>query len=287
MSKLLLWLERNPVINALLALAFFLAVVALHDEVTRLAINMRRTMSVDSYNLFFSMATLTGFLLWLVTLWRHMRKPGSIIVVGFFLLPTLFLTGLFFAFALTYSIEAVHFFQYAILAVLLFPLVKSYGATVFWATLLGVLDEIYQYVILTPTFHYFDFNDILLNLLGAGIAVVSIRLMTGGRFTRKQQWKGYLPVFTAALLIAAAFVTLYLMNYIRWYPAAGTETPRWFAINRTPALESFWIKAYEGKLLHILGPWEGIALLAVLMAYYFLLDRVKGSKLRWHLDNKG
>ncbi|MEZ5312423.1 MAG: hypothetical protein R2862_01615 [Thermoanaerobaculia bacterium] len=44
--------------------------------------------------------------------------------------------------------EAVHFAQYALLTVLLYPLVRRIGASMLWATLVGLLDEANQYWVL-------------------------------------------------------------------------------------------------------------------------------------------
>jgi hypothetical protein len=272
MKKLLGWLEVNRLINILLAVVFFLAVVVFHDEVTRLVLKLRRSISVDTYNLLFTVATILGFGIWIAWLWPKMKKPHTLKAVWVFLVPTLVLITLFFLFMQTYAIEAVHFFQYAILAILLFPLVKSYGATVFWATLLGIMDEVYQYVILTPDFNYFDFNDVLLNLLGAGIAMVTVSITTGIHFHGKNLKNALKAVIIAILTLTSIFTILYICNYIRWYPCTSGEEPFWFTINRTSPLPGFWFEVYNGRSLHILNPKEGTSLLFFLILYYFLLD---------------
>jgi VanZ family protein len=234
-------------------------------------------MSISGYNMFFTMATILGFGTWILLLWLKVRKNRTYKVVIIFLLPTLLLIALFFMLMQTYAIEAVHFFQYAILAILIFPLIKSYGATVFWATFFGMLDEIYQYTILTPYFEYFDINDILLNLLGAGVAVVTIYLSTGFRTTRSDRIKGTRAVLYFVILVGIIYTILHLGNYISWYPATSGDQPLWFAISRTPSIERFWTEAYPGKFLHIIGPWEGLAISLILFGYYFLLDWVPGN----------
>jgi hypothetical protein len=278
MKKILYWLDDHRLINILLALAFFLTVVVFHDEVTQLALKLRRSMSVGSYNIFFTIATILGFGIWISWLWISVKRSGKRKASYIFLLPTLVLILLFFLFMQTYAIEAVHFFQYAILAVLLFPLLKSYGATVYWATLLGILDEIYQYVILTPTFYYFDFNDILLNLLGAGVAVISIYLTTGISYPSKLKKKSILVVIISMLFLGSLFAILYLGNFIQWYPDSEGDPARWFSINRTPELNTFWTQAYKGKYLHIIRPLEGILISLVLFGYYFMLDLLAVSR---------
>jgi VanZ family protein len=75
-----------------------------------------------------------------------------------------------------FNVENIHFPQYAVLTLTIFALFKHFGATVFWVTLSGVFDEGYQYFVLyrNNNIVYLDFNDIVLNLIGAGIGVALI-----------------------------------------------------------------------------------------------------------------
>lgn len=81
---------------------------------------------------------------------------------------------------LTYSVpEYAHYPQYALLAWLLAhaldPDRKQLvpGRILFWTTLLGVIDESLQYLWITATYsEYLDFNDFLVNLLGATAGVL-------------------------------------------------------------------------------------------------------------------
>ena len=75
--------------------------------------------------------------------------------------------------------EYLHFPQYAILAWLLAkaldPARKRFvvGRVLFWTTLLGAADELNQYLFLTTRYsHYFDVNDVLINLLAAVAGVL-------------------------------------------------------------------------------------------------------------------
>ena len=73
--------------------------------------------------------------------------------------------------------EAIHFVQYGILALLLIPLVRRCGETIVLVTLLGILDEAYQYWVLHGDWGvYYDFNDVVLNLLGAAMGVLVPRI---------------------------------------------------------------------------------------------------------------
>jgi hypothetical protein len=81
---------------------------------------------------------------------------------------------------LTYSVyEYAHYPQYALLAWLIARALdpqrtgQAGGRILFWATLLGMVDECMQYLWITPSYgHYLDFNDFLVNLLAASAGVM-------------------------------------------------------------------------------------------------------------------
>ncbi len=274
MIRMIDWLSRHKALNILLAAAFFLAVVSFHDEVTDLALYFRRKVNLSGYNLFFTIGTALSATIWIYWAFRHARRRFQPDLILLFLIPTLLLTLVFFLFMLTYTIEAIHFIQYAILALLLFPLLKSYGATVFWTTILGMFDEIYQYVVLTPFFKYFDFNDILLNLAGAGIAAVSIRLAGSLNVPKDIHTRALLSSAVFILIVVAAFSLAYCAGFIRWYSLPGEVHPGWFSINRAMPQPGFWTEVYQGRFIHIAGHFEGLFAMALLFAYYFSMDRL-------------
>lgn len=81
---------------------------------------------------------------------------------------------------LTFSFnEAFHYPQYVLLAILiaraLDPLQRHHiaGRVLFWTTLAGAFDELLQYLWITASYsHYFDFNDVLVNLVAAAAGVL-------------------------------------------------------------------------------------------------------------------
>lgn len=81
---------------------------------------------------------------------------------------------------LTYSInETVHYPQYAILAWLLARAMDPgktrwlVGRVLFWSTLMGIGDELLQYLWITTTYSdYLDFNDFLTNLLASAAGML-------------------------------------------------------------------------------------------------------------------
>lgn len=83
------------------------------------------------------------------------------------------------------SIENIHYPQYALLAFLLGRSGISAEAGWLGATALGTLDEAYQFLVLrrgAPS--YLDWNDIVLNAIGAAFGIVALLLLGGARHPR-------------------------------------------------------------------------------------------------------
>lgn len=265
------WLAGHQPITLLMALAFYLAVVVFHDEVTRFAIRFRNNLGVERYNLFFTVISSVTLLFLLTYLIRQIRVKEHKTLKIIYLTTTAGLIVLFYRVALVYNIEAVHFGQYLVLAILLFPLLRSYGETVFWVTFLGVLDELYQYTILTPFFRYFDFNDMLLNLLGAGLGVVII-LTTCEVPAKRKAWYRLPAIRFLSIFIPLVVILIFTGIFVIYPDTTGVKGDAFILLNRDVAPSGFWTQAYKGHFYHIVRPGEGVLLMGLLFIFYFLLD---------------
>lgn len=100
---------------------------------------------------------------------------------GLLLVPTLILLTLALVahrFLMVGTIESIHYPQYALLAFLLGRGGVPAETTWLSATALGGIDELYQYLFLPrgrPT--YLDWNDIVLNAIGAAFGIVALLLI--------------------------------------------------------------------------------------------------------------
>ena len=111
---------------------------------------------------------------------------------------------------LTFSInEYAHYPQYAMLAWLLARAMDPartrwlVGRVLFWTTLMGMGDEVLQYLWITASYsEYVDFNDFLTNLVAAGAGL----LLYYGPATapRPPRWAVSWPELVTALLIVGA-----------------------------------------------------------------------------------
>jgi hypothetical protein len=273
MKKLLIWLGRHKLIAVLLAIMTYFAIVTFHDEITQLAIKMRNVFGRDQYNAFLAYAFLVLLLLVIAHFAWHIYR-GKQKMLNIFLAVMITVMMVFsFRVLMVYNIEAIHFVEYAILAIILLPVFRSYGETVFWVTLLGVVDELFQYFFLVPEFEYFDFNDNVLNLLGAGLGVIMVHSLAGNALVIKKLIWYKSPAILTGIGLLLLFLILQFTGKMTINPTAGSEN--WFSFNREAMPDAFWKEAYPGRRFHILKPFEGIALMYLLFTWFFYLDTIR------------
>jgi hypothetical protein len=143
--------------------------------------------------------------------------------------------------------------------------------TVFWVTVLGIFDELYQYTILTPFFKYFDFNDMILNLLGAGLGVVLI-FISAQVAVRQRAWYGLSSLWAWGIFLAMAIILSWAGVFALYPSEAGLTNVPLIILNRAAPAGSFWTEAYQGRFFHIIRPGEGILMMTILFIFYQFLD---------------
>lgn len=272
MIRIIQFLGRNKIIAVLLATVVYFCIVAFHEVITELAIRVRNAIGRDEYNEYLAY----GFLLILLPViailfyksfrgsQRFLKLALSAIVMAMIIFS--------FRFLMVYSIEAIHFVEYALVAIILLPVLRSYRETVFWITILGILDELFQYRFLTPNFEYFDFNDITLNLLGAGAGVLLVFVLgSNAIILRRVKWYRS-PAFLTGAGILAFFCILLLTGKMSVDPVETSGSVAWFSLNRKSMPAEFWTTAYPGRVFHILKTFEGIAMLTILLTVFSMLD---------------
>ena len=153
--------------------------------------------------------------------------------------------------------EGVHFVQYALLVLLLLPAIGRVGATMLWATLVGILDESYQFWVLHRDWGiYLDFNDILLNAVGAALGLSVAR--EAPRWRRAGSL-GF-AVVAGALALAGALAAV---GRIARAPGPAAADA-WLLLDRGAPPPAFWTFAeWAQKRYHVLSASEGALLLAL------------------------
>lgn len=228
-------------------------------------------------------------LLILVILYQTVKYPWRWGLV-FFWGIWIFSAAMVDRFLLFKSVEYIHYPQYAIVAALLIwcldpEFKKVYvGRVLFWATVLGILDELYQYVHLAKTYgDYLDFNDFFLNLQGAAAGVMLVYGFAGKsardrepssakksfsvkHFTQRVGRSIELRFILAVLVIV---LSLGVSGRVRLSPETvvppggigSLDGRKVFYLERKPGIMGGWNGGVRRPLYYVLTPMEGGMLL--------------------------
>jgi len=255
----------------LLAASYFIVVVLPHEEVGLLVEKyLDKPLGRQNYNLL--IIILAVALLLAIGVWAG-RRMGDLAEAERNRLLSLLVFNLA-CIALTkytlmvINIELIHVIQYGLMALFLFPVLMNYREVLFWSTLCGAFDEWYQYVILAPAKNdYYDFNDVIINMLGAALALLLIRI-AGIRSTRFYARFRAPSFWTAALLLVLIVIGL-LAGIIAIEP---TEKDVVFAFIKQYD-PGFWHELPKAYRFHIVRPLEGFVIICVLFLIFNNTDR--------------
>jgi hypothetical protein len=240
-------------------------------------------------------AIAVGALLLAATVFRQLqRSPTPRILGSLWLLLGLVLLAIdrFLTFS---AAEYFHYPQYALLAWLMARTLDPDrtrfvpGRVLFWTTLLGATDEMLQYLWITAGYsHYFDFNDVLVNLVAAAIGVLVYYGSTTPAAAPLADHRWPLPETVFALMLALAIGAGFASERLQVWPdgpvAQGglvqQASGRWtLYLQRGLDLYGRWQPGpYRGHY-YVLQPLEG--LLAITSAGMLVL--VAAATSRWRL----
>lgn len=268
------WACHHPFLLGVLATVYFLALSLNHEKFGILIADTFNINERASYNhLFLQMALAAGAFYLFAVVPSLIRQKNWLALT--YLMLTLVLSGLAVQVLMVVMSETIHFPQYALLAMLLFPVLRSFHLTLSATAILGAIDEGLQYWYLSPQrTDYYDFNDVVLNFLGAVLGVLVIGAWSDRSVTvprHRSHWNG--------LLIAGALLLLLLAwsaNVIDFVPPQHTLAPAPLTLVRK-ASTGLWASIPMGLQFHILRPLPGLGLLLLLTALYYPLDRVLGK----------
>ncbi len=279
-KKVINYLYNHPFVSIIVLLTYYLLVVLPHEQVT---LFIEWFIEVTSWEVYQRIVSISGLLLFFLSLFfiiRNIQHNDNKMLTITYLVITVLMMIVSFYILIIFKIEIIHFAQYAALAILLFPLTKKFSDTMFWATIMGFIDESFQYFYLTlQGTDYFDFNDVILNLIGAGFGIVFIYSL-GFRPVKDVFVKWYKsPVFITIITIIITIFVLIQSSIMAVYPSDNKANTVILLVKTTT--QGFWVHTeYLNIKYHIVQPLEGCIIISLLMAFYFLLD------LKWNKKNK-
>jgi len=277
MKRFQIFLSERTVLAVLLITVYYLLVVLMHEQISNFFIQLVEGVKRNVYQRAVLSVGLVFLVIYVFFIIRNIiirQWKRSII---FYLFFTLVFVVLSFQVIIVHNVETIHFAQYAGLAILLYPIVKRFGDTVFWCTILGAIDETYQYLVLNPLgTDYFDFNDIVLNLIGGGLGVLLL-FSTGFYIFRTERKAWYKSLVNIALIVLTiAIGILLLTSTIQYYPAEDGTAGHLILIKEQ--LDGFWKEVPSlNTRFHVLRPLYGMIIIILLGLFYSSMDRVVKS----------
>ncbi|MEJ2696143.1 MAG: hypothetical protein P8013_05805 [Candidatus Sulfobium sp.] len=280
MNRLISWLSKRKKISFLISIAYLTAISLGHLKVSGFFDWLKEQLTFGVYDSMMRDLGAVLLLLLSLVLLHHIRKDKRRRTMG--IVWWLFTAGLIvgsYEALIVFSVETIHFVQYALLAIPVFALTMSFGETVGWVTLMGALDEAYQYFVLYAGNRtvYLDFNDIILNLVGAGTGVLMIYTLadieSAPLTLRARSLKRRLvsPWALTTISVIMAGLALHLSGIVELYPEASAASAPVVLSRKLPPFR-FWLRPDVGKSFHILTPAQGILVAIVLTGVYSLMD---------------
>jgi len=265
---------------ALLSVTFWVTMSLLHLKLSKLIVSPLPTpfgnFTPSDYSSASGWVGLTALVLIVFLQARKGQHHLRTFVYWFLLLAVIFAAN---RILLVSPNEYVHYPQYAILVILMWLSIDPdrtrwpFGRILFWATFMGIIDEVNQYLFVCPSYgDYLDFNDFFLNQLG----VVTGLLLVYGFHAPKNQDRPTLSLFKSVefRLVAVCFVILILLHAAgRLYVTPPKSVPpggialvngkRAIYIERKPGIMGNWNKVSEENVYYVLAPASGLFLLLI------------------------
>ena len=161
-------------------------------------------------------------------------------------------------------------------AILLFPILKNYGSTLFWITILGAIDEAYQYFVIAPfRTDYFDFNDVIIDMLGGALGLIFLK---ASGVEEKNQYELFRsPIVVGLALLTVTFTYLFRHDFLAIYPVEQISGLPLLLIRRIE--EAFWNTSAPNIKFHVIQPLEGMIIISLLLIFYKFLGKSKKEEV--------
>jgi hypothetical protein len=273
LQKIVDWLAAHRFINVLLITAYFLFIYYMHDPVVHLSVWVMNFFTLAVYNKVVIAVIILFLILFIAFLASQLKAHRDNLKLKLiYLFITLTLIVIHFHIMFEMNIEIIHIFEFPFLALLLFPLTRRLGATLFFTIPFMLLDEWHQYIVLYPaTVDYLELNDIVMDIYGAGLAMTAL-LICGlkGEKKVKSLWTRteFISLVACMLLIVIAVKLCFVSVY-----AAGKCDNTLLVLNRIPGAQNFW-RQFPGRdvIYHVMQPVEAFIYIPLLTLFYFGLD---------------
>lgn len=271
-SNWVTYLHPKKLVNLLLLFIYYLLVVLPHEQVGLLAVKIFGSFDRSTYDLIVLALTISFLLVAIIFLTKKTFLHPQKKIIIFYLVSTVAFAALCINILFVVNIEAVHFFQYAVFALLCYPLTLNYNQTIIISTIAGALDEAYQYFYLAPQrTDYYDFNDVVINLVGVAFGLIIIKI-----FKPAAKAVSFIQFFKSPAFILSAFITIVTIITIStgFLGINPSNTSANFLLVKK-AFDGFWTTVHPNITYHVMLPLEGLLVIISLWFFYWPLGNEK------------
>ncbi len=257
-------LSENRTLALVVLVVYYVLVTIPHEILGRFINRQFEIVSKETYNMIILVAVVVMMVVGLLIALRKLREhPRPRLWLTYFgvSVAAVFLS-MYYLFII--NIEVIHFVQYCVFAILCYALTRNYYSILTWALLAGALDELHQYLVLNPTgTNYFDFNDVVINTIGAIFGLLILNLF--GRRSEKmplaERWTS--PLFYTLYALIVLWVIAFATGWASYRPT-GEST---FIVYREMPTE-FWSWVGKKIVYHVMMPWEYLLVTAAIYIGY-------------------
>lgn len=269
------WLTEHKALNVLLVILYSLFLIFLHDPVVKHVVALKNEIGLPIFNRYTAIVSAVILVFLLVLVMRGLVKIPA------FRTLKIALTGLWLAFLLIHwfmmlemKIEIIHAFEYALLAMLIYPLFNRFAPALVFSLPVMITDELYQYLYLYPNYvEYFEINDIVLDMLGAGLGLILIWILgTSPQTFKKSQIKK--PEIISLVLFNLLVILGFISGLFARIPAEAGENTL-FIFNRLKSPFQFWQEhPFNEVTYHVIQVFEGMVIINILIILFIALDGI-------------
>lgn len=271
MVRFISFLSNNRWLNILIASIYYILVVTTHRQVGRfVAQNLDKPLGRDNYNLLVIVLGASLFVATLLLLQKNFRTILSSLEkrrILLYLLSLVVIIIIAINVIMVVNVEIIHILQYCLMAIILYPLLRNFNTVMIITTILGAIDEAYQYWYLFPEkSDYFDFNDVIINFLGVILGLIILRSQGFKNAVSDKKW--YMSVVFYIILSISLFTIIgFLTGFISTSPPGKNDTLALIELVRKYK-PGFWRIIPPQVKFHVIRPLEFLGLLILLMLSY-------------------
>lgn len=259
------------------AFLFALAFMLCHDLVSQIYVALLERFGKNTMEYGILGTCLTGIVVFLGLVFRVRERRGPLLAWGGLCAALMLATNRFF---ICTNVEWIHFFQYALFAMLLRLAVRDDAIVLMTSLWVGALDEFIQFASNPFYTNYLDFNDMALNLVGAflGLYLSALLGLRGGDGPGLKRPMSLMNRAVGGGVLLLGLWGLLTKSIIPVYLLEHPESTFQELEGRTRFIlsfsvhDEFWVATAQGRTYHImdLGEWMVLGPLLSLVMLLFL-----------------